>query len=117
MLAELRSRPGYDSLLGTVMRWLLIGISLTFLAALLFAPLITVFATALAKGIHAYLAAFDDPDTRSAIKLTLITAAVVELAGMAAHVDFDEQVIIEGGQRPDMVVRLATASDLADRIR
>ena len=77
VLADLRSRPGYDSLLGTVMRWLLIGISLTFLAALLFAPLITVFATALAKGIHAYLAAFDDPDTRSAIKLTLITAAVV----------------------------------------
>ena len=32
---------------------------------------------------------------------------VVELAGMAAHVDFDEQVVIEGGQRPDMVVRLA----------
>ncbi len=48
-----------------------------FLAALLFAPLITVFATALAKGVHAYLAAFDDPDTLSAIKLTLITAAVV----------------------------------------
>jgi DNA recombination protein RmuC len=33
---------------------------------------------------------------------------VVELAGMAAHVDFDEQVAIEGGaRRPDMVVRLA----------
>jgi DNA recombination protein RmuC len=32
---------------------------------------------------------------------------VVELAGMAAHVDFDEQVIIEGGLRPDMVVRRA----------
>ena len=32
---------------------------------------------------------------------------VVELAGMAAHVDFDEQVITGGGQRPDMVVRLA----------
>jgi DNA recombination protein RmuC len=32
---------------------------------------------------------------------------VAELAGMAAHVDFDEQVIVEGGQRPDMVVRLA----------
>jgi len=32
---------------------------------------------------------------------------VVELAGMAAHCDFDEQVVIEGGQRPDMVVRLA----------
>jgi DNA recombination protein RmuC len=32
---------------------------------------------------------------------------VAELAGMAAHVDFDEQVIVTGGQRPDMVVRLA----------
>ena len=32
---------------------------------------------------------------------------VVELAGMTAHVDFDEQVIVEGGLRPDMVVRLA----------
>jgi DNA recombination protein RmuC len=32
---------------------------------------------------------------------------VVELAGMASHVDFDEQVVTGGGQRPDMVVRLA----------
>ena len=32
---------------------------------------------------------------------------VVELAGMAAHVDFDEQVVLENGLRPDMVVRLA----------
>jgi DNA recombination protein RmuC len=32
---------------------------------------------------------------------------VVELAGMASHVDFDEQVVVEGGLRPDMVVRLA----------
>ena len=32
---------------------------------------------------------------------------VAELAGMASHVDFDEQVITDGGQRPDMVVRLA----------
>jgi sulfate/thiosulfate transport system permease protein len=77
MLGQLRSRPGHDSLLSGIIRWLLIGISLLFLAALLIAPLITVFATALAKGIHAYLGAFDDPDTISAIKLTLFTAAVV----------------------------------------
>jgi DNA recombination protein RmuC len=32
---------------------------------------------------------------------------VVELAGMAERCDFDEQVIIDGRQRPDMVVRLA----------
>jgi sulfate/thiosulfate transport system permease protein len=77
MLAELRSRPGHDSLLGSLMRWLLIGISLLFLAALLIAPLITVFATAVSRGIQAYLSAFDDPDTISAIRLTLTTAAVV----------------------------------------
>ena len=77
MLAELRSRPGHDSLLANLMRWVLISISLLFLAALLFAPLITVFATALSKGVHAYLAAVDDPNTLSAIKLTLLTAAVV----------------------------------------
>ena len=77
MLAELHSRPGHDSLLGNLMRWLLISISLLFLAALLFAPLITVFATALSKGVHAYLDAVEDPNTLSAIKLTLITAAVV----------------------------------------
>jgi DNA recombination protein RmuC len=32
---------------------------------------------------------------------------VVELAGMAAHCDFDEQIVIDGRLRPDMVVRLA----------
>ncbi|HEY1898571.1 MAG TPA: sulfate ABC transporter permease subunit CysW [Steroidobacteraceae bacterium] len=88
MLTELRSRPGHDSLLGNLMRWLLIGVSMLFLAALLFAPLITVFATAFAKGIQAYLAEFHDPDTLSAIRLTLTTAAVVvpanTLFGLAA---------------------------------
>ena len=37
---------------------------------------------------------------------------VVELAGMASHVDYDEQVVVEGGQRPDMVVRLAGGKNL-----
>jgi DNA recombination protein RmuC len=32
---------------------------------------------------------------------------VVELAGMASHCDFDEQVVVDDGTRPDMVVRLA----------
>ena len=88
LVAELRSRPGYDSLLGNLMRWLLIGTSLLFLAELLIAPLITVFAAAFEKGIHAYFASFDNPDTVSAIKLTLFTAAIVvplnTLFGLAA---------------------------------
>ena len=32
---------------------------------------------------------------------------VVELAGMADRCDFDDQVVVDGGLRPDMVVRLA----------
>ena len=45
------SRPGRDTLLSSLLRWVLISVSLLFLAALLIAPLITVFATALSKGI------------------------------------------------------------------
>jgi len=40
---------------------------------------------------------------------------VAELAGMAAHCDFDEQVVTAGetgGQRPDMVVRLAGGKNI-----
>lgn len=75
--AELRTRPGYQSLRGTLVRWLLITVSLCFLGALLAAPLFAVFATALEKGWEAYFQAFADPDTQAAIRLTLTTAAVV----------------------------------------
>ena len=77
MLAELRSRPGQNTWSVALLRWTMISIALLFLAALLIAPLITVFATALEKGALAYFKSFDSDDTRAAIKLTLITAAVV----------------------------------------
>ncbi len=77
MLDEAGTRPGRDTLLGAVVRWTFITASLLFLAALLFAPLATVIAMALSKGIGAYLATFFDPDTRAAIRLTLTTALVV----------------------------------------
>ena len=48
-----------------------------FLAALLFAPLATVFATALEKGSSCTCDSFADSDTLAAIRLTLITAAIV----------------------------------------
>lgn len=75
--AELATRPGYTSKRATLVRWLVIGTSLTFLGALLAAPLAAVFATALSKGWEAFFSSFGDPDTRSAIRLTLTTAAVV----------------------------------------
>ena len=58
------------------MRWLLIGIALTFLAVFLLLPLAAVFTEALRKGLGAYFASFTDPDAVSAIKLTLTAAAI-----------------------------------------
>jgi sulfate transport system permease protein len=71
------ARPGQHTWLNSVVRWLFITVSLTFLAAVLLAPLATVFAMAFAHGVKAYARVFADPDTTAAIRLTLITAAVV----------------------------------------
>jgi len=70
-------RPGRDTLTTALSRAFFIGVSLTFLAALLFAPLATVFVMAFEKGWQAYLHSFSDADTGAAIRLTLFTAAVV----------------------------------------
>ena len=77
LLAELASRPGRDTAISSVVKWLFIGVSLLFLMGLLFAPLITVFASALDKGVSMYFASFKDDDTLAAIRLTLLTAAIV----------------------------------------
>jgi sulfate transport system permease protein len=58
-------------------RALLIATAVSFLGLLLLAPLGTVLAQALAKGFSTYLDSFADPDTRAAIRLTLVTAAIV----------------------------------------
>jgi sulfate/thiosulfate transport system permease protein len=71
------ARPGQHTWTSHLVRWSFIGVSLAFLAALLIAPLVTVFAMAFAHGLEAYFASFADPDTAAAIRLTLTTAAVV----------------------------------------
>lgn len=71
------TRPGYNTWMSAAVRWLFITVSLAFLAALLIAPVATVFAMALARGFELYLTSFADPDTLAAIRLTLINAAVV----------------------------------------
>jgi sulfate transport system permease protein len=76
-LDEHATRPGRDTFMTVFSRAFFIGVSLLFLAALLFAPLATVFAMALEKGYEAYLAAFKDDATAAAIRLTLMTAAIV----------------------------------------
>jgi sulfate transport system permease protein len=54
----------------------LIGLALVFMTLFLFVPLTTVFYEALKKGWDVYLAAIVEPDALSAIKLTLIAAAI-----------------------------------------
>ncbi len=76
-LEDIATRPGRDTLVSSLVRWCFIGVSLLFLAALLLAPLATVFVMALEKGWHAYIGSFADPDTAAAIRLTLVTALVV----------------------------------------
>lgn len=58
-------------------RWLLTGLALAFLVLFLFLPLAVVFTEALRKGIGACLEALGDPVALSAIRLTLVTAAIV----------------------------------------
>jgi sulfate transport system permease protein len=54
----------------------LIGAALAFILLFLVLPLAAVFAEALRQGLGAYLAALREPDAWSAIRLTLITAAI-----------------------------------------
>jgi sulfate/thiosulfate transport system permease protein len=60
-----------------MIRALLIGIALLFVGGLLFAPLAVVFISALDKGVETWFTSFADSDTGAAIRLTLITAAIV----------------------------------------
>lgn len=57
-------------------RIILIGIALVFLALFLILPVIAVFVEAFRKGTGEYLAALVEPDAISAIKLTLLVAAI-----------------------------------------
>ncbi|PYI56172.1 sulfate ABC transporter permease subunit CysW [Paenibacillus flagellatus] len=57
-------------------KWVLIGIALLFIGVVLILPLITVFTQAFKKGADVFFEALVDPEARSAVRLTLITAAV-----------------------------------------
>lgn len=57
-------------------RWTLIGIALLFIVLIVILPLVTVLAESLRKGWDAYINALSDPDALSALRLTLLTAAI-----------------------------------------
>src|ERR1051325_2399143 len=59
-----------------LMKWLLIAIALGFIALFLVVPLVSVFTEAFRKGIGYYFKTLAEPNTLSAIKLTLIAAGI-----------------------------------------
>ena len=69
-------------------RWVLIAVALVFLTVFLFLPLVAVFVHAFEQGVKAYWIAITDSETAAALRLTLITAAIVVpanvLFGLAA---------------------------------
>jgi sulfate/thiosulfate transport system permease protein len=73
---------------GPLTRWALILVAMLFAGVFLLLPLINVFAQALSAGVGHYWKALADPDTISAIKLTLLVAVITvplnTLFGVAA---------------------------------
>jgi len=59
-----------------LIKWTLIAIALAFSAVFLLLPLVNVFAQAFSKGLPAYWNSLTEPDSLSAIRLTLIVAAI-----------------------------------------
>ena len=59
-----------------LIKWTLIAITLIFSAVFLLLPLINVFAQAFSKGLAAYWNSLTEPDSWSAIRLTLTVAAI-----------------------------------------
>jgi sulfate transport system permease protein len=59
-----------------LVRWSLTAAALAFLGTFLVLPLVSVFAEALAKGIEAYGRALVTPEALSAVRLTLLAAAI-----------------------------------------
>lgn len=58
-------------------KWTLIGLAVGFMVIMLVVPLFVVFYEALKQGVGAYVAALSDTDALHAIKLTLMTTAIV----------------------------------------
>ena len=59
-----------------LVKWLILGTTLAFFAVFLLMPLIAVFVEALRKGWETYASALVDPDALSALRLTLLAAAI-----------------------------------------
>jgi len=76
------AHPATGAAESALVRRVLIGVALAFLAVFLFVPLAFVFFEALKKGWDVYVAAIIEPDAVSAILLTLLVAAIAVPANL-----------------------------------
>ena len=74
--ASTRHRVRNGTTESAAVRYTLIGMALVFVVLFLILPLAAVFTEALRKGADAFFEAFKEPDAWSAIRLTLIVAAI-----------------------------------------
>ena len=68
-----------------LVRWSLTLLALAAMAVFIVLPLFAVFVQAFQKGVAAYLTAIEDPNTLSAIKLSLLTAGIALSVAAAAQ--------------------------------
>jgi sulfate transport system permease protein len=68
---------------GQLVRFVILSVSLTFVAIFLVLPLAVVFQQAFARGMTAYWAALTNPDALAAIRLTLLVAAISVACNLA----------------------------------
>ena len=66
---NLRTEPG-------PVRFIIIALAVSFLTVFVVLPLVVVFASAFSKGVMAYFSALAEPEALSAIRLTLLVAAI-----------------------------------------
>ena len=66
---DARTEPGW-------IRWIIISLAIAFLVVFVVLPLVLVFSQAFSRGVVGYLKALSDPEAWSAIRLTLIVAAI-----------------------------------------
>jgi sulfate transport system permease protein len=74
--APLKAQPAAHKSEIRLVRFALIGLAFSFLALFLFLPLAAVFHEAFRRGLDVYLAGLTEPDALSAIRLTLLVAAI-----------------------------------------
>ena len=74
MASKYESRPATRE--PAWLKWTVIGVSMAFFALFLLLPFVAVFVEAFRKGWPTYIAAIQDPDALSAIRLTLLAALI-----------------------------------------